>query len=134
MGGGFGQKMFVFREECAVVLASRLLGRPVKWIEDRRENLIGAAHSRNEQGHVRVALDDDGLIDAITVEHVADVGAYPPCPAVMDPTLLPGPYRIPRLGFSTRDGVDEHDGQGRLSRPLDVRDDGSGDGHRPRRP
>ena len=53
VGGGFGQKMFVFREECAVVLASRLLGRPVKWIEDRRENLIGAAHSRNEHGHVR---------------------------------------------------------------------------------
>ena len=102
VGGGFGQKMFVFREECAVVLASRLLGRPVKWIEDRRENLIGAAHSRNEQGHVRVALDDEGLIEAITVEHVADVGAYPPCPAVMDPSLLPGPYRIPRLGFSTR--------------------------------
>jgi aerobic carbon-monoxide dehydrogenase large subunit len=102
VGGGFGQKMFVFREECAVVLASRLLGRPVKWIEDRRENLIGAAHSRNEQGHVRVALNDDGLIEAITVEHVADVGAYPPCPAVMDPSLLPGPYRIPRLGFSTR--------------------------------
>ncbi len=44
----------------------------------------------------------DGLIEAITVEHVADVGAYPPCPAVMDPSLLPGPYRIPRLGFSTR--------------------------------
>ena len=43
VGGGFGQKMFVFREECAVVLASRLLGRPVKWIEDRRENLIAAA-------------------------------------------------------------------------------------------
>jgi aerobic carbon-monoxide dehydrogenase large subunit len=101
VGGGFGQKMFVFREECAVVLASKLLGRPVKWIEDRRENLVAAPHSRNEQGHVRLALDGDGTIQAITVEHVADVGAYPACPAVMNTQLLPGPYCIPRLGFST---------------------------------
>ena len=101
VGGGFGQKMFVFREECATVLASKLLGRPVKWIEDRRENLIAAPHSRNEQGHVRLALDDDGTIGAIAIDHVADVGAYPACPAVMDTQLLPGPYKIPRLGFST---------------------------------
>jgi carbon-monoxide dehydrogenase large subunit len=100
VGGGFGQKMFVFREECAVVLAARLLGRPVKWIEDRRENLVAAPHSRNEFGTVRLAIDDDHVIQAITIDHVADVGAYPPCPAIIDPQLLPGPYRIPRLGFS----------------------------------
>jgi aerobic carbon-monoxide dehydrogenase large subunit len=102
VGGGFGQKMFVFREECAVVLASQLLGRPVKWIEDRNENLVAASHSRNELGTVRLAVNDDLAIEAISVEHLADVGAYPPCPAVMDTMLLPGPYRIPHLGFSTR--------------------------------
>jgi aerobic carbon-monoxide dehydrogenase large subunit len=101
VGGGFGQKMFVFREECAVVLASRLLGRPVKWIEDRNENLVAASHSRNELGTVRMAIDEDLSVQAMTVEHVADVGAYPPCPAVMDPMLLTGPYRVPRTGFST---------------------------------
>lgn len=101
VGGGFGQKMFVFREECAVVLASRLLGQPVKWIEDRRENLVAAAHSRNEQGDVRLALDADANITAITIDHKADVGAYPPCPAVLIPTYLPGPYRIANLGFAT---------------------------------
>ena len=100
VGGGFGQKMFVFREECAVVLASKLLGQPVKWIEDRRENLIAAPHSRNEQGVVRLAVDDDQIIQAITIDHVGDVGAYPACPAVINPQLLPGPYKIPRLGFS----------------------------------
>ena len=100
VGGGFGQKMFVFREECSVVLASRLLGAPVKWIEDRRENLLSAPHSRNEQGKVRMAIDADGLIQAITVEHKGDIGAYPACPAIMDAQLLPGPYKIPRLGFS----------------------------------
>jgi carbon-monoxide dehydrogenase large subunit len=100
VGGGFGQKMFVLREECAVVLATRLLGRPVKWIEDRRENLVAAPHARNEFGTVRLAIDDDHLIQAIAIDHVADVGAYPPCPAIIDAQLLPGPYKIPRLGFS----------------------------------
>jgi carbon-monoxide dehydrogenase large subunit len=100
VGGGFGQKMFVFREECAIVLASRLIGRPIKWIEDRRENLVAAGHARNELGTVRLAVDADQVIQAITIEHVADVGAYPPCPAILDPQLLPGPYKIPRLGFS----------------------------------
>ena len=100
VGGGFGQKMFVYREECAVVLASFLLGHPVKWIEDRRENLLSAGHSRNEYAHVRLAVDDDGIIQAITGDHMADVGAYAVCPAAIDPMLLPGPYKIPRLGFS----------------------------------
>jgi carbon-monoxide dehydrogenase large subunit len=100
VGGGFGQKMFVYREECAVVLASFLLGRPVKWIEDRRENLLSAGHSRNEWAHMRLAVDDDGIIQAIAGDHVCDVGAYAVCPAGMDPMLLPGPYKTPRLGFS----------------------------------
>ena len=101
VGGGFGQKMFVFREECAVVLASRLLGQPVKWIEDRRENLLRRRHSRNELGTVRMAVDDDGIIQA---HHGRARGRRrrlsARVPAVMDPTLLPGPYKIPRLGFS----------------------------------
>jgi carbon-monoxide dehydrogenase large subunit len=101
VGGGFGQKMFVFREECAIVLAAQRLGRAVKWIEDRRENLIAAAHSRNEQGTVTLALDDDGTIEAIAIDHVADVGAYPVAPAAMDPLLLTGPYRIPNMGFAS---------------------------------
>lgn len=102
VGGGFGQKMFVFREECAIVLATKALGRPVKWIEDRLENLTSAGHSRNELGNVRMAISADGIIEAITIDHVADVGSYGPCPAIIDPTLLPGPYRIPRLGFSMK--------------------------------
>jgi len=101
VGGGFGQKMFVFREECAVVLASRALGRPVKWIEDRRENLISAGHSRNEIGTIKLAIDDDLVIQAVAVlDHKGDLGAYAPCPANMDATLVPGPYKIPRYGFA----------------------------------
>ena len=99
VGGGFGQKMFVYREECAVALAAYLLGRPVKWIEDRRENLLSAGHSRNEFAHVRMAVDEDGIIQAITADAKADVGAYAVCPAAIDPMLVPGPYKIPRFGF-----------------------------------
>jgi carbon-monoxide dehydrogenase large subunit len=101
VGGGFGQKMFVGREEAAAVLASRALGEPVKWIEDRRENLLAAPHARNERGSLRMALDADGTIQAITVDNQSDIGAYPVVPAAMNPTLLPGPYKIPRLGFAT---------------------------------
>src|SRR3954447_17479236 len=100
VGGGFGQKMFVYREECAVARASYLLGRPVKWIEDRRENLLSAGHSRNEHAHVRLAVDADGVIQAITADHQADIGAYAVCPAALDPMLVPGPYKIPRYGFA----------------------------------
>ena len=49
---------------------------------------------------MRVAVDGDGIIQAITADHVCDVGAYAVCPAGMDPMLLPGPYKTPRLGFS----------------------------------
>lgn len=100
VGGGFGQKMFMAREECAIVLAARELGATIRWIEDRRENLIGAGHSRNEQAEVRLAIDADGIIQAMSAATRADVGAYPICPGVVDPTLLPGPYRIGRFGFS----------------------------------
>ena len=123
VGGGFGQKMFVYREECAVALASYLLGRPVKWIEDRRENLLSAGHSRNEFAHVRMAVDDDGIIQAITADAKADVGAYAVCPAAIDPMLVPGPYKIPRYGFAHGDELDQHHGQGGVPRPVDVRDD-----------
>jgi carbon-monoxide dehydrogenase large subunit len=73
----------------------------VKWIEDRRENLISAGHSRNESGLVRMAIDQDGTIQAMTIDHKNDVGAYPICPAGLDSSLLPGPYKVPRYGFKT---------------------------------
>jgi carbon-monoxide dehydrogenase large subunit len=100
VGGGFGSKMLIGREEVATVLAAHRLGATVKWIEDRRENLISAPHSRNESAALRVAVDDDGTIQAITAESQCDLGAYPAAGGPMDSQLLPGPYKIPRLGFS----------------------------------
>src|SRR5271165_2191553 len=100
VGGAFGQKMFVGREDCAVVLASKRLGLPVKWIEDRRENLLAASHSRQEEARVRMAIAEDGTITAITAEDRVDLGSYVTVPGGMLTTMLPGPYKIPRLGFS----------------------------------
>ena len=55
VGGGFGQKMFMLPDELAVVIAGRRSGRPVKWIEDRRENLLADQHARQDRMTVSVA-------------------------------------------------------------------------------
>ena len=105
VGGGFGQKYFTQREEFAVLAAAQQMGRAVKWIEDRRENLIAANHARADRVTVRLALDDEARLLGVHLDHVEDCGAFPvggtggigPFMAM----LFPGPYRIPKLGFRT---------------------------------
>jgi aerobic carbon-monoxide dehydrogenase large subunit len=98
VGGSFGQKMFPMREEHAVVIAARLIGeRPVKWIEDRVENLISGGHAREETLWVEVAVDDGGVLLAGRAHHRENVGAYPvPGNGQNGATsagMFPGPYR-----------------------------------------
>src|SRR5262249_38930649 len=62
VGGGFGQKAFAMREEVCTVLAAYALARPVKWIEDRYENLHAASSARIERARVRMGIDSDGTI------------------------------------------------------------------------
>jgi carbon-monoxide dehydrogenase large subunit len=98
VGGSFGQKMFPMREEHAIVIASRVIGeRPVKWIEDRAENLIAGGHSREESMEIEVAVDADGVLLAAKVDHLEDVGAWPtPGNGQNGATgagMFPGPYR-----------------------------------------
>jgi carbon-monoxide dehydrogenase large subunit len=106
VGGAFGQKMFPMREEFAVAAATRRLGRPVKWIEDRNENLLAGGHSREEQMTVSMALDADGRFNAMTAEQVENVGAYPfpgnGSTAGAGMMIFPGPYRIPRMDYVAR--------------------------------
>jgi aerobic carbon-monoxide dehydrogenase large subunit len=102
VGGAFGQKISVGREETALVLAARVLGRPVKWSEDRYENLVAASHARAEEAEVSVALDDDGTILAMQVEHIDDLGAYSAgggMPSIL--RFLPGPYKVGKVGGSS---------------------------------
>jgi carbon-monoxide dehydrogenase large subunit len=106
VGGGFGQKMFVTREEMAVVLASYRLGRPVRWIEDRAENLLAGGHAREEQATISVATDAGGHLLAARVWHLENVGSYsvPGTGSVGGgvAAFFPGPYRLPMLSFANQ--------------------------------
>src|SRR5215469_6871247 len=99
VGGGFGVRGELYPEDVLVCAAALRLRRPVKWIEDRREHLIAANHSRQQHHHARVAVDRDGRILAIDDEVFHDQGAYMRTHAATVPDLaaamLPGPYRVP---------------------------------------
>jgi len=103
-GGGFGQKVLVQRDEMVLMLAARKTDAPVKWIEDRRENLLAAGKSRHEHADVKMAFDAEGRIQAAYIDFVQDCGAYPtpwPVPTAASVGMLfPGPYRVPRAGFA----------------------------------
>ena len=105
-GGGFGQKIMVQRDEMCVMLAARKVTGPLKWVEDRRENLLAAGQSRHEHADVRMAFDADSAIQAAAIDFVSDCGAYPtPWPvgtAAAVGMLFPGPYRVPRASFRAR--------------------------------
>ncbi len=105
VGGGFGQKMFMVPDEVAVVAAGKRLGRPVKWIEDRRENLMSGQHARDDEMTVSFAIDAGGRIQGVRAELVEDVGSFAAAGSSaigFVGVLLPGPYAIPKVGFSAK--------------------------------
>ena len=99
VGGGFGVRGELYPEDVLVCLAALRLRRPVKWIEDRRENLIATNHSRQQIHHIRGAIDREGRILAIDNEFFHDQGGYVRTHAATVPDLtaamLPWPYRVP---------------------------------------
>ncbi len=99
VGGGFGVRGELYPEDVLVLIAAMRLGRPVKWIEDRREHLMCAAHSRQQTHKLRAAVDREGHILAIDDEFWHDQGAYLRTHAIrvamMICGFLPGPYRVP---------------------------------------
>jgi carbon-monoxide dehydrogenase large subunit len=100
VGGGFGIKSNIYPEEIVACLMTLSLGRPVKWIEDRREHLLCAAHARDHRHHLDVGYDDEGHILGVDAKIWVDCGAYSlfPWTAAMEPgtavAMIPGPYRI----------------------------------------
>lgn len=104
-GGAFGQKINAHREDICLLLAARKVPGPLKYIEDRRENLM-ASSSRRENGFVRMAFDDEGTMLAATIDHLQDVGAYPvPWPvgvAAATGMIFPGPYRLANATFTAK--------------------------------
>jgi carbon-monoxide dehydrogenase large subunit/6-hydroxypseudooxynicotine dehydrogenase subunit gamma len=99
VGGGFGVRGELYPEDVLVCVAAKRFHRPVKWLEDRREHLIAANHSRQQVHKIRAALDADGVILAIDDRYFHDQGAYVRTHAArvihMTAGILPGPYRVP---------------------------------------
>jgi carbon-monoxide dehydrogenase large subunit len=99
IGGGFGTKIMLFYpEEILVPCAALRLGRPVKWIEDRREHLTAASQERGQLHEVEVAADGHGRILGVRDRFLHDAGAYTPYGMIVPlitASQLPGPYRIP---------------------------------------
>ena len=76
VGGGFGLKLHVYGDEVAAAAASKLLGRPVKYVADRIESLLTDIHARDHRVKARIACDRDGRVSALEVDDVCVIGAY----------------------------------------------------------
>jgi len=99
VGGGFGARGELYPEDILVPLAAMKLGRPIRWIEDRREALQSTNHAREVEYEIEIGFDRDGTILGIRTVIRADIGAYVRTaalvPAEFGAALLPGPYRVP---------------------------------------
>jgi aerobic carbon-monoxide dehydrogenase large subunit len=98
-GGGFGIRGELYPEDVLVSVAALKFNRPVKWIEDRREHLMAANHSREQRHRVRAAVDAEGRVLALDNEFFHSQGAYVRTHGARVPDLtssmVPGPYRVP---------------------------------------
>jgi carbon-monoxide dehydrogenase large subunit len=97
VGGGFGLKNCLFREDVAVAAASIDLGRPVKWTEDRAEHLLAAGHAREERADIEAAVTADGRLLGVKMDVQLDAGAYPtdPFPGGMYVGSVAGSFQGP---------------------------------------
>ena len=103
VGGGFGPKAGVYPEEIIIPLAARLLGRPVKWIEDRREHFVTTNTQRDQAWKLEAAVDSQGRLLGVRGSVVHDNGAYVPYGLLLPMTSLtplPGPYAVPALDIA----------------------------------
>jgi carbon-monoxide dehydrogenase large subunit len=104
IGGSFGLKFGTTREEVAVAAASKHLSRPVKWIEDRNENLTFSGQAREESFDVELAVTDQGDLLGLKVDMLLDQGAYPGMGAMVGSIIqavMPGPYRMSGFSFAS---------------------------------
>jgi carbon-monoxide dehydrogenase large subunit len=104
VGGGFGLKNIPWREEVAVVVAAKLLGRPVKWIEDRFESLTASSHAREQDVSLSLALDEEGRFQAAWCDYACNNGAWPmgeDANIAVHMFMWPA-YKLAAYGFITR--------------------------------
>ena len=136
VGGGFGSKLNVYGEEALLAWISMQLGKPVKWIETRRENMQATIHGRGQLGDIEVAFKNDGTLTGLRYNVFADLGAYHQLLTPAIPTLtglmLSGAYKIPAIQinitgcFTNKMATDAYRGAGRpeatyvVERALDL--------------
>jgi carbon-monoxide dehydrogenase large subunit len=123
VGGGFGCKLNVYAEEALLGYLALALKRPVKWVEERRENIQATIHGRGQVGEVEAAVNKDGTLLGLRYKVIADIGAYHQLftPAIPPFTglMLSGCYRIPAIGielsaaFTNKMSTDAYRGAGR---------------------
>src|SRR5438477_730096 len=123
VGGGFGSKLNVYAEEALLGWISMQLGKPVKWIESRRENVQATIHGRAQVGTIEVGVKNDGAITGLRYNVTADLGAYHQLLTPAIPTLtglmLSGAYKIPAIlmtctgVFTNKMATDAYRGAGR---------------------
>src|SRR5258708_409533 len=106
IGGGFGQKIALYREELTCAALSRALRRPVRWREDRNENLLASCHAREDSARTRTAVDRNGRILALEFQIMEDFGGYCFYPANYVARVvalsLTGPYRIADYNYDVK--------------------------------
>lgn len=124
IGGAFGQKIALYREELTVAALARELRRPVRWREDRAENLIAASHAREDVARTRAAVDARGRILGLELEIVEDFGAYCFYPANylarVVAMILSGPYRISNYAYDIKVALTNKCGNGPMRAPMAI--------------
>ncbi len=123
VGGGFGSKLQVTAEEVLAVLISRKLGKPVKWTESRSEGNMTVHHGRDQWQRIRLAADSDGRIRGLSVDLLADMGAYlmlvTPGVPLLGAFMFPAIYKMDAYSFrctgvfTTKMPTDAYRGAGR---------------------
>jgi carbon-monoxide dehydrogenase large subunit len=108
VGGGFGAKMALAREDIALVHLARRLRQGIAWIETREENFLASWHSREQRYRLAAGYTEDGVLTALQADIVADVGAYSCHPVTfgVEPLMafaeLPGPYTVAEYSVRAR--------------------------------
>ncbi|GEO84783.1 MULTISPECIES: xanthine dehydrogenase family protein molybdopterin-binding subunit [Alphaproteobacteria] len=124
VGGGFGQKIALYREELTVAALARQLNRPVRWREDRTENLMAASHARENLCRTRTSVAPDGRILGLELDLTEDFGAYCFYPANymsrVVAMILTGPYLIEDYAFEVKIALTNKCGNGPMRAPMAI--------------
>ena len=124
VGGGFGQKIALYREELTVAAVARQLRQPVRWREDRLENLLASSQAREDFCRTRAAVDADGRLLGLELEILEDFGAYSFYPgnylARVVAMIMTGPYKVQDYSYDVRVVLSNKVGNGPMRAPMAI--------------